>query len=104
MVIQFSDIEAAAEKYGLRLTCYGDCYDTKGNNPDKYLTYAYFTNDHNRRRKKYKEILARYHMERTEFGRDSFRATTLYSLEVEGIKTNDKKPFGGIFEGIVSEL
>lgn len=104
MIVQFSDIEAAAEKYGLRLTSYGDCFDTKSNNPDKYLAYAYFTNEYNRRRKKYKLLLARYYMERTEPGRDSFRATTLYSLEVEGIKTNDKKPFGGIFEGIASEI
>lgn len=100
MIVTYSDIEAAAEKYGLRLACYGDCADTKNDNPDKYLAYAYFTNEHNRRRKKYKEILARYYMERTEPGRDSFRATTLYSLEVEGLKTNDKKPFGGIFKGI----
>lgn len=95
----FCNVEDLAEKNGLILEHYGDLTDIQHHNMDSYLSYALFTNQHNKHRKKQKSIEVFYYMNRVG-KKDRWLAGKVYSLEVEGLKTNNNKPWGGLFPDI----
>ena len=95
--IYYFNVEEMAAKKGLILNRYDGIVAPKDEN--SYLTYARFTNEHNHKRKINKSIEVYYYMNRVG-KKDKWVAGKIYALELEGIKINNKKPWGGLFPDV----